>query len=328
MPGPPDRDESDTDAAARHWFALRQGRTISAEERRALADWLAASPDHRAAWARVERDWQSLEHFRGGLSSELIRARRLRPWYYNSSHFKGVLAALMLAALPMLYHGWTGNTQTWHTGVGERRHLVLADGSRLSLDTATRTTITESWFRRLIQLQEGEIYLEAASDRRPLVVMAAGAQIRDVGTRFSVRDTAGKLTVQVAEGAVEITHRDHSLLLRGGEAATGHPGDGEWRLTALQGEIANWRQGVLVFDRHALQDVLQELARYHAVQFDLTPPDLAGKQVSGRFQFDELDTTLRIIADTLNLRVERPAPGRFRLAPASAHSRAPLQSCC
>ncbi|MCE7917009.1 MAG: iron dicitrate transport regulator FecR, partial [Nitrosomonas sp. PRO5] len=36
-------------------------------------------------------------------------------------------------------------------------------------------------------------------------------------------------------------------------------------------------------------------------------------QVSGRFKLDELDTNLQIIADTLKINIEHPAPGRYRL---------------
>lgn len=325
MPEPHDRD--DADARARHWFACQQSRMLSEEERLALANWLAASPHHYAAWLRVERDWQSLERFRVGLAGELAKARRQRPWYRNSVYFRGVLAALVLAILPLLHYGWTGTNQSWQTEVGERQHLVLADGSQLDLDTATRITITQSWFKRLIQLQEGEIYLEVGQDWRPLVVMAADTRVRDIGTRFSVRNTAGEFTVQVAEGAVEIIHPDRNILLRSGEMAAHRSIDNQWRLATLQGEIANWRQGVLVFNRHPLSDVLRELARYHVIQLDLADPNLAKKQVSGRFRLDELNTTLCIIAETLNLQVEHPTPDRFRLSPASTRSQAQSRPC-
>lgn len=53
----PESFHDDIDATARHWFIRQQGRALSAEEQRALTDWLAASPDHRTAWTRAEEDW-------------------------------------------------------------------------------------------------------------------------------------------------------------------------------------------------------------------------------------------------------------------------------
>lgn len=312
----PESFHDDIDATARHWFIRQQGRALSAEEQRALTDWLAASPDHRTAWTRAEEDWQSLDRFRTDLSGELNKARHYRPRHYSPRHLKWAAAALVLIALPILYRASAGIPQHWQTATGERQHVILADGSQLSLDTATRVTITQSWFQRLIQLQEGEIYLEVAPDWRPLQVTAADTRIRDIGTRFSVRDTPEKFTVQVEEGAVEIIRQDKHLVLHTGETVTRHPATDRWQLAAVQGEIANWRQGILVFDQHRLPEVLQELARYHAVRFDLADPALGRKQISGRFRLDELDTTLRIIAETLNLNIEHPAPDRYLLSAA------------
>lgn len=309
-------DHDDVDATARRWFIRQQGRALSAEEQRVLTDWLAASPDHRIAWARAEEAWQSLDRFRTDLSYELNKARRYHPRHDSPGYLKWAAAALVLIALPVLYRESTGTPQHWQTTTGKQQHITLDDGSRLSLDTATRVTVTQSWFQRLIQLQEGEIYLEVALDWRPLQVTTTDTRIRDIGTRFSVRDTSEKFTVQVEEGAVEITRQDRHLVLHAGETVTRHPATDQWQLAAAQGEIANWRQGVLVFNQHRLPEVLQELARYHAVRFDLADPALEKQQISGRFRLDELDTTLRIIAETLNLNIEHPTPDRYLLSAA------------
>lgn len=115
---------------------------------------------------------------------------------------------------------------------------------------------------------------------------------------------------------MEIIRRDKHLVLHAGETVTRHPATDRWQLATVQGDIANWRQGILVFDQHRLPEVLQELARYHAVRFDLADPALGRKQISGRFRLDELDTTLRIIAETLNLNIEHPTPDRYLLSAA------------
>lgn len=73
-----------------------------------------------------------------------------------------------------------------------------------------------------------------------------------------------------------------------------------------------------MFDAQPLHTVLNELARYHAVQFDLADPALAGIQVSGRFRLDELDSSLRILAATLHLEIERLEPAHIRLTPLHA----------
>jgi len=169
-------------------------------------------------------------------------------------------------------------------------------------------------------LHDGEIYLDVASDWRSFHVATADIGIRDIGTRFSVRNIDQHLAVQVAEGAVEIRHAGGYTRLHAGEKITRDPEQSSrWIHDRLRSDdIAPWRQGFLMFDAQPLHSVLNELARYHAVRFDLADPALAGIQVSGRFRLDELDSSLRILAATLQLEIERPEPARIRLTPLHA----------
>lgn len=309
----------DPDAQARSWFARQQGQTLSEAEQQQLAEWLAANPLHQDAWRRVEEDWLAIDRYRHALNDELKKARRNRPGQHKAAFQlkrRAAAAALLLAVcIPVLYQGMTGTTTYWNTLKGEQQQITLAGGSTLNLDTATRITVTQNWFTHHVQLHEGEIYLEtASSDWHTLRVSAEHYEIRDIGTRFSVRYIPDQFMVEVAEGTVEVKKQGQLVLLQAGEVLSIITGSNEWRLAALPaGDIAHWRKGLLVFNAHRLHDVLHEIARYHTVQFDLTDPAIGEIQVSGRFKLDELDTNLQIIADTLKINIEHPAPGRYRL---------------
>lgn len=305
----------DPDAQARAWFARQQSQTLSTVEQHRLDEWLAASPAHRDAWQRVVEDWGAMDRYRDALASELNKARHNRPGRRTAPiYFKWAAAAVLLVVfIPALFYGVAGTTSNWRTAIGEQQQIKLRGGSILNLDTATRITITQTWFTNHIQLHEGEIYLEAAPGWPVLKVTAEDYEIRDIGTRFSVRHTTGRIMVKVAEGAVEVKNPTKFVLLQAGEKLSVNTGSNEWALAALAGGIAHWRKGLLVFDEHRLQDVLYELARYHDIQLNLPDPTVGEKRVSGRFRLDELDTNLQIIAETLKLNIENPAPGRYKL---------------
>ncbi|MBL8501438.1 MAG: FecR domain-containing protein [Nitrosomonas sp.] len=309
---------------ASRWFALRQSRPLVDSERRELAAWLRTHRSHRTAWQRIKKDWQSLDSLRGSLAAELQWARSPRAITHRPvlSGWVGWTAAiiLLISLTPFLWQGITGSEQEWHTRVGERQEIHLADGTLLVVDAATRVTVRQNWLKRHIHLHDGEIYLDVASDLRSFHVATADIGIRDIGTRFSVRNIDQHLAVQVAEGAVEIRHAGGYTRLHAGEKITRDPEQsGRWIHDRLRSDdIAPWRQGFLMFDAQPLHSVLHELARYHAVQFDLADPVLAGIQVSGRFRLDELDSSLRILAATLHLEIERPEPARIRLTPLHA----------
>lgn len=306
---------------ANRWFALRQSRSLADSERRELAIWLRAHRSHRIVWQRIKRDWQLLESLRGPLAAELQQARKP---HTNSrqpvlSEWIGwaTAAILLISLTPFLWQGFTGSEQEWHTRLGEQQEIQLADGTLLILDTVTRVTVRQNWLKRHIHLHKGEIYLDVAPDRRSFHVETADIGIRDIGTRFSVRNIAEHLAVQVAEGAVEIRHAGGYTRLHAGEAITRDPEQpNRWVQKRLSGDdIAHWRQGFLIFDAQPLSAVLQELARYHDVRFVLSDPALAVRQVSGRFRLDELEPSLRILAATLQLEIERPESAHVRLTP-------------
>src|SRR5690606_28626324 len=91
------------------------------------------------------------------------------------------------------------------TGVGEQRTVTLEDGSRVSLNTATRLSLHFDRGVRRVRLQSGEALFEVARDPgRPFVVESGDRQVRALGTAFIVRRDAGRIAVTLMEGSVEV----------------------------------------------------------------------------------------------------------------------------
>ena len=104
--------------------------------------------------------------------------------------------------------------------------LRLPDGSALHLDTATRLNARLYRQRREVMLIEGQARFEVQADaRRPFHVLAGGARITVVGTRFAVRYTPGMagydgVRVAVEEGRVQVAvHGAAPVLLTAAQAA-------------------------------------------------------------------------------------------------------------
>src|SRR5688572_17195833 len=56
------REEAESGAAL--WIARREGEDWSAEDERALQEWIAADLNHRAAWLRLDAAWQQTARLR------------------------------------------------------------------------------------------------------------------------------------------------------------------------------------------------------------------------------------------------------------------------
>jgi transmembrane sensor len=95
------------------------------------------------------------------------------------------------------------------TTSGEVKHIVLRDGSRVTLGAKTELSVHYGHCLRTILLNSGEALFNVAHDPHcPFIVIAGGGAITALGTEFSVRRTLDRVTVQVAEGIVNVQPRD------------------------------------------------------------------------------------------------------------------------
>src|SRR5579859_1886346 len=159
----------------------------------AFTEWLEADDRHRLAYDTVEALYEELD----GLSISTVaqfprNRRRMLPWLVCGG--LAVAAASALVALSL--RPTPSVIERIITAPGETRHIVAADGSEVDLNGATSIAITLSSRMRQVQLDHGEVLFHVAADpRRPFVVAAGGAEIRDIGTVFDVVRADGATAV-------------------------------------------------------------------------------------------------------------------------------------
>src|SRR5204863_1747502 len=122
----------------------------------------------------------------------------------------GGLAAAATIALSILPPSvLSPPTQSFATATAEHRSVTLADGSTLDLNAGTRLTVTLGVRERRVVMAEGEAVFDVAPDKsRPFLIAAGDRTVRVVGTRFDVRRRAGRLSVTVERGLVEVRPTD------------------------------------------------------------------------------------------------------------------------
>lgn len=294
---------------AAEWLMRLHDSAVTDEDRRACERWRQSHPDHARAWARAELLMNKL----GGLPPALAMSSLARPARGNGNNNRratlGRLAAL-LAAVPAGWLGWQAvemaDERGWmaghRTGTGERRDLRLADGSRLTLNTASAVDVHFDGVQRLVVLHAGEIFIATARDpaaaHRPFRVASAGGTLEALGTRFSVRKEAGGAThIAVLEGAVRITpDRAAARVLPAGQQAR-FTADGIDNVSPADASVLAWTQGMLLADGMRLADFAAELSRYRPglLQCDAAVADL---RISGAFPLADTDGVLRMLVST------------------------------
>ncbi|WP_175573506.1 FecR domain-containing protein, partial [Pseudomonas aeruginosa] len=150
----------------------------------------------------------------------------------------------------------------------------------------------------------GEIQLSTGHDPRPLHVYSAEGRLRPVGTRFDVRQFAGRTRVAVHEGAVQVeNHAGQGLLLPSGRQLDF---DRE-RLGVPQplpvGSGA-WTDGMLVAAGMRLDEFLAEVARYRPGRLGCDPR-IGGLRISGSYPLDDSERILATLPAVLPVEVRR-----------------------
>ncbi|KQY89359.1 hypothetical protein ASD35_11660 [Pelomonas sp. Root1444] len=320
-------------AEAAVWVARLHGPHRSPRMEREWREWQSRSAAHRRAFERCTDTWQDVSGVTltayAGASSAGRRRRRAGQWVQVA--VGAVVAACGLAGLAVLVM-WPGG-ETYATGVGEQRTVVLPDGTRMSLNTASRVRAALGQARRVVALDAGEALFEVAEDAaRPFVVQAAGVDVVATGTSFVV----GVASAEKADGGLAVTLLEGQVIVRetaGDGAGTGlgdplalkpgerlrvrRAGSAAGASAALvdrprMDQVLAWRRGEAVFDDVSLAEAVAEMNRYSVLSIAL-PVALSGKRISGAFQTGDNARFARAVAKLHGL-IIRERPDRVELA--------------
>jgi transmembrane sensor len=158
-------------------------------------------------------------------------------------------------------------------------------------------------------------------------VHAGGADIRDLGTTFTVRATGDRgVRVAVTSGSVSLAPSQASpneaIVLRPGDAGTlGVDG----RTLVERGGTAEpdtaWTSGRLVFREAPVSSVRAELRRWYGIDL-VVDSAFAARHLSMSFDGESADRVLEVIALSLGAEVQRQGnTAVVRPAPASPRPR-------
>lgn len=309
----PDMDSRAVDAQAASWFT-RNRNDRSRATRKAFAQWLE-HPGHAQAYQQFEQLWDDLAALKELNKPVVLQSRK--PAYWRPA--LATAAALVCALL-------AGNLGTTPAPLqrqlasqdGQPSRVTLPDGTRLELNANTRLRIDFTAERRMVHLDQGQVFLEVAADKeRPLFVDAGTARVRVVGTGFDLRRGQRELVLSVAHGLVAFEtpgERRQPMLLGASERAVYNLARGDLtRQTLSDAEVADWRSGHVSFRNRELASLVDELSLYRPAAVLLADPALAGYKVSGNLDVHDPDALLNALPALLPVKTVALADGRLRI---------------
>jgi transmembrane sensor len=325
---------------AADWFSRLQAGTMERAEREQFIDWLRESHVHVAEMLRIAQIHGSLAHFGrwariaagpktdaddviqlpsplANVSSPPASPPLQEPPLRRSAAGRS-LRVLSIAATVVLVVATAIvlpriRGEVIQTERGERREVVLSDGSQLQVDPETFLRVKYSDAMRQVFLERGRaLFHVAKSPGQPFIVYANDTTVRAVGTVFGVEQRTQGVVVTVAEGKVAVSPSDSSKMLLPANfltanqqltvAAAGAPEP--VREVDSQRALA-WAEGRLIFQNDEVQQAVAEFNRYNRVKLKVADPVLAAKPVSGVFNAAEPETFIAFLQSVTPVEIER-----------------------
>lgn len=293
--------------AAADWLMRMRRPEVDEADWLGFEAWLEASPAHPAAYDAVLALWEDLDAAAPALKTALdpagpsARSRRPPPPMGPSRRWT-LAAGLAAAALVVTIVPWrdlTTPTTIYATGKGERRTILLADGTRIDLNAGSRLSVRLGARERRVVIEDAEAVFDVAKDpQRPFLIASGDRTVRVVGTQFDVRRREGHLAVTVARGVVEVRPAadavGDTVRLTPGRRLDHVEGSAESQVSAAAAEeVFSWRSGRLIYRDRPLREVVADLNRYVATPLKLADERTAQLKFSGVLMVDDEDRVVQ-----------------------------------
>lgn len=323
------------DEAAAAWCLRMADGPMGEEDDVVFRAWIASDPDNQMRFDMVAAFWSEVDA--QASQPEMIRLRettlatyrraqtrrwaigRMMPSFFRRPAVWLAMAAVF-AGLLVLTPRLVDRSIHYETGIGERRAILLADGSRLSLDADSEVTVRYEPHHRMLELVRGRANFIVAKDKtRPFSVTSGTEQVIATGTAFTVEKLSSETQVTLYDGHIRIVDTDgHAIRSRLG--AQGPVGPAETLLVpgrrlilahgARTGRIAPateaspqaWETGQLEFIDEPLANAAERINRYATGRRIAVSADAAGVMVDGLFNAGDARVFATEVSTTFGLK--------------------------
>lgn len=339
---------------ASRWIIRLNDQLPTEDEVRELTEWLDTSPYHRAEFIELANLWGSLDTLAAladlipldtttAAKQKVECNRPLVGWVrYSPALCASLFLVSLLGVLASINDHWPNllayltPDQVYSTDIGANKTIELPDGSVVRLNTNSAVDIHYTGAERNITLQRGEAYFEVAKDaRRPFTVSVGNGKVKAVGTAFNIHFDDDFVDVIVTEGVVEVETASremqqgsvHSAIANNTSLGTRTSLQANQiiRFGASSTEIAEidprqidqelaWQRGMLIFDGHSLEEVVEEITRYTNTRIIIKDPDISTMRIGGYFKTGEIESMLEALESSFGIRVTRLENRRIMLS--------------
>lgn len=228
--------------------------------------------DNDAAWENVGQQITSIkkeEH--KGSTGRTIVLKRAAQW--------AALVLILIGISAVFYSKYRTdqkqNLQTYLTNEGERKEVILSDGSRIFLNENSLISINYDFGIKTRELHiKGEAYFEVEKDKtKPFVIHGTKTSVQVLGTTFNVSELKDQTRVTVNSGIVSFfLSNDSDIYVRLTKGEVGeYNGKTNSIVKSTNSDLnyCSWKTGILKFKNTPLGQVLRDLQNHYKIEITL-----------------------------------------------------------
>ncbi len=193
--------------------------------------------------------------------------------------------------------------------------VALPDGTLVSLNSDTKISYPKKFSGKTREVSiEGEAFFEVKPDKnKPFIIHAGKAQIRVLGTSFSVSayPATKQVEVIVQTGKVQVVNKTsekrqpNELILTPGDKGTlVFASNTMQKTTNHDPNFIAWKTRNLTFKATSLHEVIENLENVYKVNIRLADPKLNELLLTAQFNDYPLDFILKVIENTFPIEVQ------------------------
>lgn len=307
------KDDSERDEILLRYFS----KELSAEERSEVDAWKNASPENQLLFDEVgifAKDLKALAYYKDSANVNADQSwqifsknNNVRPIKTTSNSFLKYAASIVIAVGAALggYFYLSQPNEILMASADQVQNVVLPEGSKIDLNKGATIRYDEPFQNNERRMTlSGDAYFEVQHmPDKPFVVEVGEMEVRVLGTKFFINQTAEEISVIVADGKVLVSYKDsHKILTQGETISVDLASQKMTEKLDPIGVDSFWKTRKLVFNETSLEEVMKVVSTSYEKPLELDG-STKGCELTVTFDNVDFDNVLEVVAATLNYEV-------------------------
>ncbi|SEW53911.1 FecR family protein [Chitinophaga arvensicola] len=189
------------------------------------------------------------------------------------------------------------DTNSISTPAGEQFTIVLADGSKVKLNTTSSLRYPVFFAGKREVYLSGEACFEVVADpANPFIVHVNGTTVQALGTVFNIKaypeEKISKTTL--VSGAVNVNVSGKNQLLHIGQQLNYDLSGNRYWMKEVNTEVVTaWKEGIFAFENERISDMMTEIGRWYNMDVSFTKGNANRKFSAKIIRYEKINEVLK-----------------------------------